>query len=614
MGPVFAVDVLTWHNDLARTGQNLNETILTPANVNSIQFGKLFVINTDGQVYAQPLYVSSLTIPGKGIRNVVYIASEHDTVYACDADSGAMIWQVSLLKQGEATSDDHNCNSQISPEIGVTATPVIDRSVGPHGTIYVVAMSKLNTSYFQRIHALDLATGAEEFDGPVDIAATYPGTGTDSVDGTLPFDPKQYKNRAGLLLSNGIVYTTWASHCDNRPYTSWIIGYDANSLARARVFNLTPNGTDGAIWGSGAAPAVDDAGNIFTTTGNGTFETSLNANGFPSMSDFGNCFVKISTQNETLAVADYWTMFNTVTESSQDKDLNSGGLVLLPDMMDEGGMVRHLAVGGGKDKHLYIVDRDNMGKFHSSSNATVYQDLTSATTNGLFATPAYFDGTLYVGGVSDTLKAYRFTNARLGATPTSVTSINFSFPGTTPSISANGTTNAIVWAAYKYATVPGVLLAYDATNLGHLLYSSEQAANGRDNFGLGNKFVVPTVANGKVYVGAKASVGVFGLLNSPTPTPTATPTPTSTPTPTVTPSPTPTPTPTPAPTSTPTPTPTATATATPTPVPTPTPSSSSTPKPTPSPGMTPNPRPSSIPKPSPSIAPSVTPRPSSTPK
>src|SRR5207253_10338408 len=323
---------------------------------------------------------------------------------------------------------------------------VIDRSAGLNGTIYVAAMSKDGSgNYFQRLHALDLTTGAEQSGSPVNVAASYPGSGDNSSGGNVYFDPDIYQERAGLVLNSGIIYTTWASHCDIRPYTSWVIAYDQTSLARVRVINLTPNGSEAAIWASGAAPAVDAGGNIFALTGNGTFETSLDANGFPSRGDFGNCFVKLSTANNSLQVADYWTMFNTIAESNADQDLGSGGVVLLPDMIDSGGITRHLAVGGGKDGHLYIVNRDNMGKFNPSSNANIYQDFPGATAGGLWATPAYFNGTLYVGGTGDHLKAFAFSNARLGTTPASSSSVTFSYPGTTPSISANGTLNGIVW-------------------------------------------------------------------------------------------------------------------------------------------------------------------------
>jgi hypothetical protein len=274
--------------------------------------------------------------------------------------------------------------------------------------------------------------------------------------------------------------------------------------------NLTPNGNDGAIWAAGAAPAADQNGKIYTLTGNGTFDTSLDANGFPSKSDFGNCIVKLSNVNGKLRVIDYWTMGNTVAESNADQDLGSGGATLLPPMVDGNGMTRHLLAGAGKDRHIYIADRDNLGKFVPNSNATLYQDVTGALAGSVFSEPAYFNGHLYYGAVGDVLKSFAFSNARLVTPPTSKTSVAFSYPGTTPSVSANGTANAIVWAAYN--ATPAILYAFDATNLAKQLYSSNDAGT-RDNFGAGNKFIVPTVANGKVYVGTTSSVGVLGLFN-----------------------------------------------------------------------------------------------------
>jgi hypothetical protein len=506
-----AINVLTWHNDPARTGQNLKEIQLTPVNVNSNSFGKLFQINVDGKVDAQPLIVSNVSIPNRGTHNVVIIATEHDSVYCCDADFGTVLWRKSILRSGETPSDSRGCD-QVVPEIGITATPAIDLTVGPHGTIYVVAMSKNATSYFQRIHALDLTTGAEQFGGPVAIAATYPGTGdNNNGQGQIVFDPSQYKERSGLVLTGGVVYTFWASHCDKQPYTGWVIGYNKNTLAQARVLNLTPNGNDGAVWGDGAAPAVDGTGQIYALVGNGTFETSLDANGFPSKSDFGNCIVKLSA-NQPFRVSDYWTMFNTIAESKVDQDLGSGGAVLLPPMIDVNGVTRNLVAGAGKDKHIYIADRNNLGKFVPSSNATLYQDVKGVLAGGVFSLPAYFNGHLYYGAVNDRLKSFAFANARLVTTPASRTTVTFIYPGTTPSVSANGTANAIVWATSN--ATPAVLYAFDATNLAKQLYSSNDAGT-RDNFGTGNKFIVPTVANGKVYVGTTSSVGVFGLLNPP---------------------------------------------------------------------------------------------------
>jgi hypothetical protein len=265
------VNVLTWHNDNARTGQNLSETTLTPANVNVSTFGKLFGITVDGKVDAQPLYISSLTIPGKGIYNVLYVVSEHGSAYAFDADAGTLLWQVSLLGANETTSDTRGCG-QVTPEIGITATPAIDLQSGPHGTMYAVAMSKDSSGkYHQRLHALDLTTGAEEFNGPAEIRATYPGSGVEGTGGVQTFDPKQHKERPGLVIVNGVVYTSWGSHCDISPYTSWVMGHNEANLAQVSVLNLTPNGNDGGIWAAGSGPAADAAGNLYTLLGNGTF-------------------------------------------------------------------------------------------------------------------------------------------------------------------------------------------------------------------------------------------------------------------------------------------------------------------------------------------------------
>jgi hypothetical protein len=508
VSPLGAQDVLTYHNDNARTGQNLNEVILTPSNVNSSQFGKLFQITVDGKVDAEPLYASAVPIPGQGTHNVVYVATEHDSVYAFDADAGTQLWQVSLLLSGETTSDDRGCG-QVTPEIGITATPVIDRSSGPNGTLYAVAMSKDSSgAYHQRLHALDMTTGAEVFGGPKEIQATFPGTGDNSNGTDVIFDPAQYKERPGLLLLNQVIYTGWSSHCDIEPYTAWIIAYNESTLNQVNVLDLTPNGHEGSLWMSGAGLAADSAGNIYFLMANGTFDTTLDANGFPSQGDYGNAFVKLSTANNGLAVADYFTMSNTVAESNADADLGSGGALLLPDMTDGSGVTRHLAVGAGKDQAIYLVDRDNMGKFNPTGD-NIYQELLSALPGGIWSMPAYFNGRLYYGPVGDNLLEFQFTNARLGTSPVSRSSTAFVYPGATPSISADGTLNGIVWATEN--TDPAVLHAYDATDLSQELYNSNQAVT-RDQFGTGNKFITPMIANGKVYVGTTNGVGVFGLL------------------------------------------------------------------------------------------------------
>jgi hypothetical protein len=490
-----AQGVLTWHNDAARTGQNLEETLLSPANVNSTNFGLLFNLALDGKVDAQPLYVPAVSIAG-GTHNVLYVVTENDTVYAFDADSGTELWTPkSMIPSGETVSNSDNSCGQIGPEVGITSTPAIDLTQGTNGTIYLVAMTQNGSSYYHRLHALDLVSGNEQSGWPITITAST-------------FVPKQYKERAGLLISNGVIYTTWASNCDSTPYNSWIMGYNESTRAQV-VLNMTPNGSQGGIWMANAGPAADAGGNVYFLIGNGTFDTTLNANGFPDEGDYGNAFMNISTTNG-LTVADYFTMDNTVSESGSDEDLGSGGAMLLPVLNDAMSNPHELAVGAGKDGNAYVVDRNNMGKYNGGSNA-VYQEF--ALGGGVFSSPAWFNNTLYYGPNGPQLSAYPYSEGLFGSgspgTPSSQSSASFG-SGTTPSISANGTTNGIVWAVNNGS--PAVLYAYNAANLGTELYDSNQASGNRDHFGA-TKFVTPTVANGKVFVGTTTGVAIFGIMN-----------------------------------------------------------------------------------------------------
>jgi hypothetical protein len=506
--PAQPADLVTYKNDLARTGQNLTESILTLANVNSSHFGLQRSLPTDGKVDAQPLYLAGLTVQGAK-HNVLFVATENDSVYAFDVDSGATLWQVSVLGAGESVNDlPSNGCTQVSPTIGITSTPVIDRAAAPNGMIYLVAESVAGATYHQRLHALDVTTGAEMLHGPVDIAATYP-----MQAGTTSFDPAQYEERAALLLLNGTIYTSWTSHCDGQPYTGWIIAYSESTLARSAVLNVAPNSGGGgpAIWMSGGGPAADSAGNVYLLTANGVFDTTLDATGFPSGGDYGNSFLKLSTAGGTPSVADYFTMSNTVSESAGDTDLGSGGIMLLPDVTDSGGTVRHLAVGAGKDSNLYVVNRDSMGKFNPTTTKNVWQQLNGVLPGGIWSTPAYFNGSVYYGPAGGALVAFAVHAAQLPGAPSSSTATSFTYPGTAPAVSANGTSNGIVWA-HENAN-PAVLHAYDAGNLAHELYNSSQAAGGRDQFGAGNKFITPAIADGKVFVGTQTGVAVFGLLN-----------------------------------------------------------------------------------------------------
>lgn len=498
-------DVVTFRDDAGRTGQDLTESVLTPANVNSTSFGLLRVLSVDGKVDAQPLYLSHLAISGAA-HDVVFVATENDSVYAFDAQTGTALWHVSLLASGETPSDNRGCD-QITPEIGVTATPVIDPNAGPHGAMFLVAMSKDGSgNYHQRLHALDVTTGAELFNGPTAVNPTY----SSAAGGQKTFAPGQYAERAALLLQNQTIYTSWTSHCDSQPYSGWIVGFSESTLAQTAVLNIAADSDGGpSIWMSGGGLAADSAGNIYLLSANGAFETTPDSNGLPQNGDYGNSFVKLSTAGGGLAVADYFTPSDEIAESAADMDLGSGGTMLLPDVTDSGGVVRHLMVGSGKKGNLYVVNRDNMGKFNSANNAD-WQELDGALAGGVFSTPAYFNGTVYYGDVGGTLKAFAVTGAKLSSQPTSETTTEFAYPGASPAVSANGTADGIVWAVANGN--PAVLHAYDATDLSNELYNSTQAGNGRDDFGAGNKFITPTVADGMVFVGTTNGVAVFGLL------------------------------------------------------------------------------------------------------
>jgi len=506
-------DVTTFHNDNLRTGQNLSETYLTPLNVTPVTFGKIGFLSTDGKVDAQPLYLADVPIPGQGNHNVLYLATEHDSVYAFDADTQALLWQSTALGAGESSSDDRQCSEAVTPEIGISSTPVIDRNRGPNGALYVVGATEDNAGkYHHRVHAFDVANGAELFGGPKEIQAQYPGVGEGTNGVNVVFDPAQYFERAALLLVNGVVYTSWASHCDYEPYTGWLIGYDQSTLQQARVLNITPNGDHGAIWMAGDGPAADDAGNIYLLGGNGLFDATLDTNGFPSSGDFGNAFVKIGP-NAPARVTDFFAPHDTTVLSVADLDLGSGGILLMPDIVDNAGNTRHLALGSGKTGSVYVVDRDHMGKFDPSVN-NIWQEIPRCCPpygglyGAIFSTPAYFNSTVYFGAVDQPLEALAVADGKISLPYTMLSSDRFPYPGATPSISANGSADAILWAVENGTT--GVLHAYDANDLSTELYNSTTNAS-RDQFGA-NKFIVPTIVNGRVYVGTPTGVAVFGAL------------------------------------------------------------------------------------------------------
>jgi hypothetical protein len=535
------VSVLTVHNDLARTGQNLSETILTPQNVNVTTFGKIFTYPVDGQLYAQPLYVPGVNFPNQGTRNALYLATENDSVYAFDADGiiSVPLWRVSFIDPANGITTvpcaDQALACNVYPIVGITGTPVIDPSTG---TMYLVARTLENKVYFQRLHALDIVTGAEKFGGPVVISGSVPGTGKGSVGGVLPFDPQHGNQRAGLLLLNGIIYLGWSG-----TEHGWAMAYNAQTLQQTAVFSTTPNGLIGGVWQSGGGIAADGDGNIYFSSGDGTFD--VNSGG----TDYGDSLMKMSAN---LTVLDYFAPMDQACRLTQDQDFGAGGPVLLP---PQAGTYANELVIAGKggvpcdpvDAMIYVVNRDNLGQYNATQDQ-IPQEIAGAS-GGYWGTPAYWQGPsaayVYYSGVTgpdsthaefpppsdgplanvpptqstpaENLKAYTLSSGQLSTTPSSQTSTIFPI-GATPSISANGSTNGILWAIQridKFSSQPGsnlaVLFAYDATNVANELYDSSQAGS-RDAAGPANKFAAPTIVNGRVYVGTQSELDVYGLL------------------------------------------------------------------------------------------------------
>jgi len=524
--------VFTQHNDNARTGQNLNETILNTTNVNSTKFGKIFSYPVDGQVYAQPLYVPNVTIPGQGVHNVLYVATENDTLYAFDADglTPNVLWQLSFINPAKNITT-INCIAvrivcNVFPITGITSTPVIDPNTN---TMYLLVRTQENNSSVQRLHALDITTGAEKFGGPVVISAIVAGTGTGTSHGKIMFDTLHDNQRTGLLLANGNVYIAWAGQAHG-----WIMAYNAQTLKQVAVVNSTPNGTLGGIWQAGNGLATDSLGNIYFATGDGTFDASTGG------VDYGDTLLKMDAN---LNVLDYFTPMDQACRLlPNDLDLGSGGpLVLPPQAGTFADEIIHAGKGGSPCDlfgstyavPIYLVNRDDMGTYHSQGDQDI--ETVAGTIHGYWSSPAYWQGpnaqyVYYSGMTSETgsgdyLKQYALTNGLLSTTPVAQ-SANLFPVGSTPSISANGAGGGILWTVERkdiLSSSPGtkaaVLYAYDATNVATLLYNSAQAVRLRDQPGCANKFVTPTVANGKVYVGTQNELDVYGLLPVPQTTP-----------------------------------------------------------------------------------------------
>lgn len=531
IGSAGAQDVLTHHYSNDRLGVQSLETSLTPSNVNSTQFGKLFSFPVQGDVYAQPLFVKQYTMKDGKAHNVLFVATQEDYVYAFDADgnnpSQGYLWRASLLKTGETYLSNNDVGTEdITPNIGITGTPVIDRA---QGALYVVAKSKTtggNTQFIQRLHALKLSDGTEILNGPTTIEATANGTGDGS--NTVSFNSLTQNQRPALLLastpngtSTSTVFIGWASHGDQGVYHGWIIGYNAADISKqVGVWNDTPNGSEGGIWMSAGGIAADGKGNLFAATGNGTFDAD---SGKP---DFGNSALRLALSGSTLAETDYFSPANQGSLNGSDSDMGTGGIILLP---DQSGSTPHLAITTDKLGSIYLLNRDNMGKYNGSANTS----LQSFDTGGysVHNTPAFFNNTLYLGVDGGPIEAWALNSSttHFNTTPQSSSGNIFGCyhcngSGSTVSISANGTANGIVWALDNsgYGNSSAVLYAYDAANLSEL-YDSNQAGSGRDSAAIAVKFTTPTIANGHVYVGGRDAVTVYGILGSAPPT-AATPT------------------------------------------------------------------------------------------
>ena len=508
------INITTEHYDNARDGANTSETVLTPSNVNTSEFGKLYSVTVDGYVYAEPLYLYHVNVSGN-YHNVVYVATEHDSVYAFDADSGSQLWHVSFINPPSVTTvspADAGAPYDLIPEIGITGTPVIDPTAG---TLYVVVKTNENGVFVQRLHALNVATGGERSGSPVVITASVSGTGDGSVSGTLAFDALRESNRPGLLLENGHLIIGWASHEDVSPFHGWVMSYNPTTLAQEAVYNTTPNGGLGGIWMAGTGLAADST-NIYFSSGNGTYDGAT---------DFGDSSMKLGQPSSgAFPIVDWFTPYDQANLATNDLDLGSGGEVLLPDQPN-GSAYTHLLITASKEGTIYVINRDNMGHFNASNDSQVVQSIPGALP-ALFGAPAFWNNTAYFGGSGeynqpgDYLKAYHFvaSTGKLTTPPFSETSTDFQYPGPTPVISSSGTSNGIVWAlenAQFNNPGPAILHAYDATNLATEFYNSSQNL-GRDNPGNAVKFTVPTVANGKVFVGTQTQLSVYGLLSPPT--------------------------------------------------------------------------------------------------
>ena len=496
-------NVLTQHNDKTRSGLNATETLLTPANVNANSFGKLFTQNVDGIIVAQPLYASNVLMNDGKVHNVVYVATQHNTVYAFDADStqganASPLWSVSLNDGGTPDPiSDYGCTGTHYTEIGVMGTPVIDPA---KTTLYVVAKTVIGTGQTAvrnfSLHALDIKTGNERLGGPVIITATAP-----SSNGSGTFNPIYQMQRPALLLQNGLVYIAFGGNgCDQYSYNGWFLAYNAHNLQQQAAFLVTPDGQRASIWQGGSGPAADSNGNVYVVTANGTYDGPAGGN------DFGDSVLKMGWNGSVFGVIDYFTPYNQKQLAQQDLDLGSSGPLVLP---DQPGLYPHELVAAGKEGTLYLINRENEGQFNSNTD-NVIQSIPHAVATEVAGVPSYWNGSVYMGGDLDYIKQYSLVNGLLTTEPVSATTILFAGAGpASTSITANGKTNGILWAIRH--TNPA-LFAFDPTNLANKFYDSTEALKSRDKLPPVTRFVTPTISNGKVYIGGTTGLVVYGLL------------------------------------------------------------------------------------------------------
>jgi len=503
-------DVTTFRNDAGRTGQNLNETILNPTNVSSATFGKVGFFPVNGTTDAEPLYASNVAIPGRDSANVLYVATESDTVTAFNADTGAVIWQESLLSPSEGPADNSACNPA-SPHVGISATPVIDRSRGANGAIYVIAASAdANGTSVQRIHALDLATGAELPQSPSVIQASASSVGTTSSGGSAsPFDPSDAFSQSGLELLNGKVYALFAPGCGSVVQSGWLFEFDGGTLQPTSTLNLPSSGSAQESWAASDLSA-DAAGNLYLFNSNGSLSDLLKPTSFANQIPFGNSFLKISGAG-ALSIAGYSGVSVSASSSDSNAMLGLGGVLVLPDVTNSLGATLHLAVGADASANIYVLNRDALNSSGLSASAVTDTVSGAFASQGAVSTPAYFNQTLYFSASDDAIKAFSLVNGELSTSAVNQTPSIFGPAAASPVISANAASGAILWAVDS-TPAGAVLHAYDATNLAQELYNSDQAASGRDSVGLAANSVTPVVANGKVYVATQNGIVVFGLL------------------------------------------------------------------------------------------------------